>query len=166
MRRHALHMRPTTRQSEHRALGVRGFTLMEMMVGLAVTSVLTLIAVPKVQLAVDRAQVKSARAEVFNRLATARVAAQQGGRVATFRVVSGRVWTIATPRLVAVVGSSQDTLGPVVDVATLYRVTMTTSVASIIFDPTGLASGTGTIRIARGAFTDSVAVTGLGSVIR
>ncbi len=139
---------------------------MEMMIGLSVTSVLTLIALPKAQLAVDRAQVKSARSEVFNRLATARVASQQGGRVATFRVASGRIWTVASPRLVAVAGSTLDTLGPVVDVATVYRVAVSSSVGSIVFDPTGLATGTGTVRLARGAFSDSVAVTGLGSVIR
>ncbi len=140
---------------------------MELMVGLAVTAVLTLIATPKIQLIIDRAQVKSARAAAFNRLSAARLAAQHGGRVVVFKVSpSGQIWTEAQPRLVAVFGSICDTLGPVIDLAGQYGLSVSTTVDSIVFDPRGLGTGTGTIRLIRGASTDSVSVTGLGSVVR
>jgi Tfp pilus assembly protein FimT len=139
---------------------------MELMVGLAVSGSLGLIAVPKIQRTVDRAQVKSARAEVFNRLATARVSAQQGGRVVVFRVSGSLIWATARPRLVPAVGSTRDTLGPVVNLSTAYQVVVSTTLDSIVFDPSGLSTETGTIRVSRGASSDSVAVTGFGSVIR
>src|SRR5688500_20336735 len=48
----------------------------------------------------------------------------------------------------------------------LYHVSVSTSLDSIVFDPSGLSTETGTIRVSRGALSDSVAVTGFGSVIR
>jgi Tfp pilus assembly protein FimT len=139
---------------------------MELMVGLAVTSSLSLIAVPKIQRTVDRAQVKSARTEVFNRLAMARVSAQQGGRLVVFRVSGSTIWSEASPRLIPAVGSTLDTLGPRVNLSSAYQVSVSTSLDSIIFGPSGLSTETGTIRVSRGALSDSVAVTGFGSVIR
>lgn len=139
---------------------------MELMVGLAVTGSLGLIAVPKFQRTVDRAQVKSARSEVFNRLATARVSAQQGGRLVVFRVVGSSIWAEARPRLIPAVGSTIDTVGPMVNLSTAYQVSVSTSLDSIVFDPSGLSTETGTIRVSRGASADSVRVTGFGSVIR
>jgi prepilin-type N-terminal cleavage/methylation domain-containing protein len=144
----------------------RGLTLMELMVGLAVTGSLGLIAIPKIQMTVDRAQVKSARAEIFNRLATARISAQQGGRLVVFRVVGSVIWTEATPRLIPAAGSTLDTLGPRVNLASAYHVSVSTSLDSIVFDPRGLSTETGTIRVSSGVLSDSVAVTGFGSVIR
>lgn len=144
----------------------RGFTLLELMVLLAVTAILTVIATPKIQQIYDRAQVKSARTAAYNRLAAARLAAQHGGRVAVFRVSNGRIWTEAQPRLVASLGSICDTLGPVTDLAAQYGLSVSTTVDSIVFDPRGLGTGTGMLRLTRGASTDSVFVTGLGSVVR
>ena len=144
----------------------RGFTLLELVVGLAVTATLTMIATPKIQQIYERAQVKSARTVAFNRLAAARLAAQQGGRVAVFRVSGTLIWTEGRPRLAALVGSISDTLGPVTDLAAQYGVGVVTTVDSIVFDPRGLGTGAGTIRLTRGATADSVLVTGLGSVVR
>lgn len=145
----------------------RGLTLLELMVGLAVTATLTLIATPKIQLIFDRAQVKSARTVAFNRLAAARLAAQQGGRLVVFKVSpSGQIWAEAQPRIVAAFGSICDTLGSVIDLPGQYGVTMSSTVDSIVFDPRGLGTGTGMIRLTRGASTDSVFVTGLGNVVR
>ena len=136
------------------------------MVGLSVTAVLTLIATPNIQQIIDRAQVKSARTTAFNRLSAARLAAQHGGRLVVFKVSGGRIWTEAYPRLVAAFGSSRDTLGPVTDLVGQYGLNMSTTVDSIVFDPRGLGTGTGMIRLTRGASTDSVFVTGLGNVVR
>jgi Tfp pilus assembly protein FimT len=145
----------------------RGFTLLELMVGLATTAAFTLIATPKITQIFDRAQVKSARTATFNRLMAARLAAQQGGRLAVFRVSpAGLIWTEAQPRLVAVFGSVRDTLGPVTDLPGQYGLSVSSTVDSIVFDPRGLGTGSGTIRFTRGAAADSVFVTGLGSVVR
>lgn len=144
----------------------RGFTLVELMIGLAVTGLLTLLALPRIQLIIDRAQVKSARTATFNHLAAARVAAQHGGRLVVFRVAGGQIWSEALPRLVAAAWSTRDTLGPVTDLAGEYGLNVFATVDSIVFDPRGMGTGTGMIRLTRGVATDSVVVTGLGSVVR
>ncbi|HZM97519.1 MAG TPA: prepilin-type N-terminal cleavage/methylation domain-containing protein [Vicinamibacterales bacterium] len=144
----------------------RGFTLAELMIGLAVMGLLTLTAMPRITRIVDRAQVKSARTAAFNHLASARLAAQHGGRLVVFRTAGGTIWSEAQPRLVALFGSTRDTLGPVTDLAGQYRLTMTATFDSIVFDPRGLGTGTGMILLTRGTSMDSVLVTGLGSVIR
>ena len=71
----------------------RGFTLAELMIGLAVMGLLTLSALPRITRIVDRAQVKSARTATYNHLAAARLAAQHGGRLVVFRTAGGTVWT-------------------------------------------------------------------------
>jgi len=133
---------------------------------LAVIGVLSLMALPRIQLIVDRALVKSARTVTFNRLAAARLAALHGGRLVVFKVSAGQIWSEAQPRLVAAFSSICDTLGAVTDLARQYRLSVSTTVDSIIFDPRGLGSGTGKILLTRGDATDSVVVTGFGSVVR
>lgn len=149
-----------------RLAGRGGFSLTEIMVGLAVSGLLGLVAMPKVQDAVDRARVKNARAETYNRLTTARLAAQQGGRVAVFKVSGNLIWAEARPRLVPLAGSSLDTLGSITDLRSQYKVTITSTLDSVVFDPNGLGTGTGAIRLAIGGIVDSVAIRGFGSVVR
>jgi len=146
--------------------GRLGFSLTEMMVGLGVAGALTLVAIPKVQLTIERVRVKSARTEAFNRLAAARLAAQQGGRLVVFKVSSSSIWTEGQPRLVAAAGSTRDTLGSIINLSATYHVNVYTSTDSIVFDPRGLGTGTGIIRISLGQASDSVAISGFGGVIR
>jgi Tfp pilus assembly protein FimT len=136
------------------------------MIGLAIIGLLTLTAIPSITRIGDRAQVKSARTAVFNHLAAARQAAQHGGRLVVFRIAGGRIWTEAEPRLVAALSSTRDTVGAVTDVVREYRLSMSTTLDSIVFDPRGYGIGAGMIRLTRGASTDSVVITGRGSVDR
>lgn len=136
------------------------------MIGLAIIGLLTLTALPAITRIGDRAQVKSARAAMFNHLAAARQAAQHGGRTVVFRVSGGRFWSEAEPRLVAAFSSTRDTVGWVTDLAAEYRLSVTATFDSIVFDPRGYGTGTGKVRLARGAARDSVVVIGRGSVVR
>jgi len=136
------------------------------MIGLAIIGLLTLTAIPGITRIKDRAQVKSARVATFNHLAAARLAAQHGGRRVVFRVSGGRAWSEAQPRLVAAGLSTRDTLGSVTDLAGEYRLSVSATFDSIVFDPRGIGTGTGRVRLTRGAATDSVVVAGLGSVVR
>ena len=154
-------------------LGVRpvssrtsGFTLLELMIGLAIIGLLTLSALPAITRIKDRAQVKSARAALFNHLTAARQAAQHGGRLVVFKLSGGRVWSEAEPRLVAAFSSTRDTVGPMADLAGEYRLSVSSSLDSIVFDPKGFGTGTGRVLLTRGASQDSIVVTGLGSVAR
>ena len=136
------------------------------MIGLAIIGMLTLSAIPSISRIKDRAQLKSARAVLVNHLAAARQAAQHGGRLVVFKVSGGRVWSEAEPRLVAAFSSTRDTVGSVTDLAGEYRLSVSSSLDSIVFDPKGYGTGTGRVRLSRGAETDSVVVIGLGSVVR
>ena len=136
------------------------------MIGLAIIGLLTLTAIPSITRIGDRAQVKSARTALFNHLAAARQAAQHGGRLVVFRVSGGRVWAEAQPRLVASLSSTRDTVGAVTDLVREYRLSMSSTIDSIVFDPRGYGTGSGIVRLTRGAATDSLVVTGLGSVSR
>lgn len=136
------------------------------MIGLAIIGLLTLTAIPSITRIGDRAQVKSARAAMFNHLAAARQAAQHGGRLVVFKVSGGRFWAEAEPRLVPALSSTRDTVGAVTDLVREYRLSMSSTLDSIVFDPRGYGTGTGIVRLTRGAATDSLVVTGLGSVGR
>jgi Tfp pilus assembly protein FimT len=140
--------------------------MLELMSGLALVGVSMLIVIPKIGDTVDRAEVKSARTAAFNRLAFARFSAQQAGRVVVFKVSGSLIWAEAWPRMVPSAGSTRDTLGSVMDLATRYRVTVSSAVDSIVFDPKGFGSGRGTVLLTRGHATDSVAVNGWGNVAR
>ena len=152
-------VRPTSNPSH-------GFTLLELMIGLAIIGLMTLTALPAITRIGDRAQVKSARTAMVNHLAAARQAAQHGGRLVVFKVSGGRLWSEGEPRVVAVLGSTRDTIGAMVNLATEFRVTVTSTLDSVVFDPKGFGTGAGRVRLSRGASSDSVVVTGLGSVVR
>jgi prepilin-type N-terminal cleavage/methylation domain-containing protein len=159
-------MRPDQSCVRRTSSRTRGFTLLELMIGLAIIGLLTLTAIPSITRIGDRAQVKSARTAMFNHLAAARQAAQHGGRLVVFKVSGGRMWAEAEPRLVASLSSTRDTVGAVTDLVREYRLSMSSTLDSIVFDPRGYGTGTGIVRLTRGAATDSLVVTGLGSVGR
>ena len=158
-------MRPAQSSVRRTSSPPRGFTLLELMIGLAILALMTLTAIPSINRVGDRAQVKSARMAMFNHLAAARQAAQHGGRLVVFKVSGGIVWSEGEPRLVAVLGSTRDTLA-MNDLATEFRVSVTSTLDSVVFDPRGYGTGAGRVRLSRGAATDSLVVTGLGSVDR
>jgi prepilin-type N-terminal cleavage/methylation domain-containing protein len=144
----------------------RGFTLLELMIGLAIIGLMTLTALPAITRIGDRAMVKSGRTALVNHIAAGRQAAQHGGRLVVFKVSGGRIWSEAEPRLVAAFSSTRDTVGAVTDLAREYRLSVSSTLDSIVFDPRGFGTGTGKVRLTRGAATDSVVVTGLGSLGR
>jgi prepilin-type N-terminal cleavage/methylation domain-containing protein len=159
-------MRPDQPPVRRISSRTRGFTLLELMIGLAIIGLLTLTALPSIVRIGDRAQVKSARTAMVNHLAAARQAAQHGGRLVVFKVSGTRVWSEAEPRLVASFSSTRDTVGAVTDLAREFHVSLSSTLDSVVFDPRGFGTGTGRVRLTRGAARDSVAVTGLGSVGR
>ena len=151
---------PTVRSS------LRGLSLTEMMVALSLVGITAAVALPRVQRLFDHTSVKNARTTVVSRFNIARLAATQGSRTAVFNVSAQKVWVVARPRVIALPGSTVDTLGGITDLGSEYGVGVSYSLDSVVFDPRGLGGSTGTITLSRGSATDSVVITAFGKVSR
>lgn len=146
-----------------------GFTIMELLIVVVIIGIVSAAAYPLARSALVRTDVRGARYHATNLITQARAAAQETGRVTTLSFASNRALITATPRLVAVAGSTVDTIaGTPVNYSQAYGVTVTGSNGtSIVFDSRGLvSSGANTITFARSGITDRMIVTGLGRVTR
>ena len=136
----------------------RGFSLVEIMIVIAVAGLMLAIALPRIRDTLVKRDVKSARSALANMYARARVNALQTRKPSTIHFTSPRVWVTAP------VGAGLDTVGAVVDLGTLYGVTITASAATITVLPTGLSNmaATATIVVSRSGKSDSVMISGYG----
>lgn len=146
--------------------GRAGFSLTELLIVVVIVGILMAVASPRVRRAWFRSEVIAARNAVANLYTTARLTALQTGR----RVVlkrNGNVVTVeAWPRLVALGGSTRDTIGGAVDLFARYGVTLTATPDTVFVDPKGLGGNSLVWRVDRAEFADSVRVNNLGIVLR
>jgi Tfp pilus assembly protein FimT len=145
-----------------------GFTLVEAIIVVVVLGLMTIIAFPKMSAAMSRSDLRSARTTMANLVVMARVASMQSNRVTWVKVEGGSAFVGATPRLVAVAGSTIDTVGVVHDLSEAYDVTLA-GVDSIRFDPRGFGSGfgsSGSITLSRGSYSETITIDGLGRVTK
>ena len=135
---------------------VRGATLVELALTVAVVGILAAISVPRVAAVVDRASVRGASQDVVLALAAARAAATRRGDYISF---------VADPRAGRVrVVSHGETLFER-DVAS-RGVRLDASRESVTFAPTGLGWGAAntTIVVSRGNRSDTITTSRLGRV--
>jgi prepilin-type N-terminal cleavage/methylation domain-containing protein len=154
------HLPVVIKQSSLGRAGARGFSLVEMLVVVVILGALTLLAMPRIERALSRADVTAARVELANLILRARVAAVSARRPATLRVASGTAFVT----MVTTSGTTQYVSGALVFDRT--RVQATASASSITIQPTGLVtSGTPfSVRLSKRGITDSVTVSGYGRV--
>lgn len=141
-----------------------GFTLMEIMMVIAIIGVIMAISAPRIASVRDRTYLRAARDEIASALATARSAAVQKGVTANF---------FATRDSVQVkLGTGQQIMAvrPLLD---LYnaKLTVVNAVDTLIsYDTRGLATRTSTsaatYRVTVGSLSDSVCVSRLGLVTK
>jgi prepilin-type N-terminal cleavage/methylation domain-containing protein len=148
----------------HRA----GFTIIETMIAVTIVALMSVIAFPKLRNSMIKVNVRGARNQVANMLTAARTVSEQGNR-STSVIFNGNVARIeATPRRVAVAGSTADTIGTLVNFSTVYGTTVSLSSGTRVdYNPRGLTSLGGTdlkITVTRSGYTDSVRVDKLGRV--
>jgi prepilin-type N-terminal cleavage/methylation domain-containing protein len=145
-----------------------GFTLVETLISVVMVSLLMLIMFPKVRTALARNNLRGARTTVVNAAARARAAAQEGTRVTWLKFDGTRALVVARPRRVLdLLGSVEDTVGTVQDLAEGYGVTIATTATSIRFNPSGLGSslvGTESITLSHGEYSEVITIDGLGRV--
>lgn len=148
-----------------------GFTIMELMVVVAIIGVIAMVGFPKIKNAIQKTNVRSARVATSTYVATARQAAIQRGCRSAVHFTSGSagtVWVTVCPRMTPTGSGTIDTLGVVTKLAKLYNVSLSQTRDSVEFDPRGL-SLTGLQSSVTFAGTDgtrdSVVINMLGKVV-
>lgn len=135
-----------------------GFSVVELMIAVAVMGLMLAIAMPRIRDTLIGRDVKSARAAVANLYARARINALQSRKITTIHFSGSQVWVTAP------LGAGTDTIGAVADLTSMYGVTVDASQATIAVMPTGLAN-TGVpvlVRVTRSGKSDSVTISGYG----
>jgi prepilin-type N-terminal cleavage/methylation domain-containing protein len=149
-----------------------GFTLVETLIVVVLMGLLVLIGFPKMSSALVRSDLRGARTTTVNLMAKARAASVQSNRVTWMKIEGNTVYVGASPRLVALAGSTADTVGPLQDLADVYGVAVAAGAGadSIQFDPRGFGMGFGTdpvdIVLSRGSYSSTITIDGLGRVIK
>lgn len=151
-----------------RSARAAGFTVIELLIVVALIGLLTLMAFPRLEQFMIRSDVRNARTLAIGLYARARSSALETGRVTTLSFVGNTALITATPRLIAAAGSTEDTLAGPEDLQSLYGVTVTGNPDLILtVDPRGLASSNATsISFSRAGIVDSMAVSGFGRVVK
>ena len=145
----------------------QGYTLTEMLIVVVIVGALTMFAIPKFSVVVQRNKLSAAREEITAAIATARAAAVQKGRSATFRIVSGNRIAVT---VVSADQSTTTTLVPAKSLMTLYNVSIASATDSAItYDMRGFVtprlSSTGMIKLRQGARRDSICLTRAGQIM-
>lgn len=141
-----------------------GFTVIEMMLAITVLGILTTIAVAPIRDSMAREAVRGARMTTATHVARARSAASTRGCAAVLHFASdGQIWVTAC----AVNQNAIDTVGTVDDLDTRFEVQFSASEDSVVFQPTGMMTSTGTLQIAfqRGDISDSLGVSPVGRLL-
>lgn len=145
-----------------------GFSLIELMVAVAIAGAIALFAFPRIGGAIARNELRSAKQQLQSTIVVARAAAIQNGRPARFV----RVGNVVRAYLEGA-GGTLVPVGMPLDLYADSKVTLATTSNTIRFDPRGFAlgivpSGTNTsyqvIRLTRGALADSVCISPFGRI--
>lgn len=143
----------------------QGYTLPEMLIVVVMVGMLTMFAIPKFSIVVQRNKLTAAREEITAAIATARAAAVQKGRTSTLWFSGNTMWvTVVTSN-----SGSTMTVVPVKSFMTLYNVSVAAPVSAFTFDMRGFLNprlpSTGIIRISGSARRDSVCITTTGQIM-
>jgi prepilin-type N-terminal cleavage/methylation domain-containing protein len=143
-----------------------GFSLTEMLIVVVLIGVISLFALPRAGVVLDRTQVGGARTTVMNQFNTARMAARSSNRTTLFRLASNVIYVERRP----FTGTVKDPVGSPQDLSRIYGVQVT-GPDSIVIDARGMvvlfSSGTSAhYVVTRAGITDSVVINSSGRVIR
>ncbi len=141
-----------------------GFSLVELLVVVALIGMVGLFAWPKFGTAFDQAAVRGARTALVNQIEAARIGARQSTRRA-FLIRDGSTFRVErTPRVNPGAGT-RDTIGTFTNFLNEFRVTVT-GLDQLVIDPRGLVLTSGQWTLTRNAARDSVVISGFGRIGR
>lgn len=143
-----------------------GFTLIELLIVVVIIGVISMFAFPRLTSAYQASGLRGARARLITVYGAARAAAVQTNRPVRIHFAGDVMWVTATPRLKTVGSGTADTILPVQSFSTIFGVTATSSVDSLLLDPRGLGLNGATILLGNAHGVDTITITGFGRVIR
>ena len=147
-----------------------GFSLVEVLIAVVIVGIMSLMAYPRVSRSMIKSDLRGGRTRLANMFATARAAATQNSRTATFVRFNGNTAVVtATPRRTTTGTGTEDTLGVAVNMSTMYSASLVLGgLTAVSYDPRGWGAtaptGGGWIKLTRGSYRDSVKVDQLGRV--
>jgi prepilin-type N-terminal cleavage/methylation domain-containing protein len=141
----------------------RGFTLIEILIVIAIIGLIAGLAIPRVGRGLVQQNVRSAQNALVTQHSKARTTAVYRGRRAYLRVLNDSVWVYAQHP----VTGSYEIVGEPVDMRGRWGVSVTSPREWYFFDPRGMYwGGAATMVVQRGAYYDSVQINSLGRVLR
>ena len=138
-----------------------GFTLVEILIVIAIMSIVLAFALPKMGNMNDRNQMRSAKDGIASSMSTVRAAAISTGRIATLYLAGDSIrYTMGT-------GAAEVAKGTTVNLNRQVGVKVISSGVTIAFDGRGMTSGAARkVIFTRGPLTDSLCISPIGLINR
>lgn len=144
----------------------KGFTLIEIVLVLAIIGIASAIAYPKLGGALTKQNVYAARGTLTTMHAKARASAMSRGRRTALALQGGNLVIISSHPVTGV----RDTVGTPINVVQRYGVTFVTNPSrdSLIFDSRGLGTETSSTSmvVSKGGYADTVQIAPMGRIVR
>jgi prepilin-type N-terminal cleavage/methylation domain-containing protein len=151
----------------------RGFSLIELLLVIVIIGLVGLIATPRLRTSLERSKVRAVRSSLANYVSKARATAVARGCQATLNVTggaAGTVWITACLTTTVGAGGGTETVGQRDSIAANNKVTITTDVASLVFDRRGIrtdrALSTIVVQSNTSTLKDSIQINQVGRVIQ
>jgi prepilin-type N-terminal cleavage/methylation domain-containing protein len=138
-----------------------GFTLIEILIVMAIMGIVAMMTLPKMGNMNDRNQIRSAKDGIVAKLSAARASAIATGRQATFYVEGDSI------RNTTFNGTVEAAKGTTINLYRQFGVKVTSANISVAFDGRGMTSNSGNvIKFTRNALADSLCISPIGLVNR
>jgi len=146
----------------------RGFTFIEVLIVMVLIGIIAALGIPRIRAAIQKNNVRGARAALGTLVAKARGAAVQRGCRSAIHFTSGTAGTVWITACKVSNSALTDTLGGVEQLAVRYSVTFTAGADSVTFMPNGVSpDNTLTVlRLSSNGIADSVMINQVGKVVR
>lgn len=137
------------------------FTLVEILIVIAIMSIVLAMALPKMGNMNDRNQMRSAKDGIASRVSTVRAQAISTGRISTLYMDGDSIrYTTGT-------GAAETAKGTTINLYRQFGVKVVSSAITIPFDGRGMTSGAARkVIFTRGSLTDSLCISPIGLINR
>jgi len=146
----------------------RGFTFIEVLIVMVLIGIIAALGIPRIRDAIQKNNVRGARAALGTLVAKARGAAVQRGCRSAIHFTSGTAGTVWITACKVSNSALTDTLGSVEQLAVRYNLTLTAGADSVTFMPNGVSPDNvmTVIRFTSNGISDSVMINQVGKVVR